>query len=163
MTIDEEILLIFLEKGLLAIVLVVVGFLFNWILQSARLRKEMANELAVDRAAAYKELWKKLASIRPGIGKKILPSDVEATEKVLVDWYHHEANALYMSWTTARQYMLARRWLNKKPINSRQIRRRISRLRTQLKIDCGIYSGIEGILPLPSRTAKGNHKATESS
>ena len=151
MTGENEIMLILLEKGLLAGILVAVGFLFNWILQSARLRKEMANQLAADRAAAYRDLWKKLASIRPGIEKDILPEEVEVIEKVLVEWYHDEANALYMSWGTAKKYMLARRWLGKKPINSKQIRRRISRLRTQLKIDCGIYSEIQGRLPLPSR------------
>ena len=155
---DEKIFLIFLEKGLLAFVLVVIGFLFNWILQSAKSRSEMANKLAVDRASAYKSLWKTLASIRPGINEDVSPDKVSEIEKALIKWYHDEANALYMSRGTSKQYMLTRRSLCEKPIDSKKIRRRISRLRTQLKIDCGIYTDFEGILPLPSRHPKSANK-----
>ena len=151
MSMEDQIFLILLEKGLLAGIAVLIGFVFNWVLQSAKLRSEMVKELAVERANAYKALWKTLAAIRPGIDEEISPELVNKIEAALVKWYHDEANALYMSWGTSRQYMLARRWLSRQPINSKKIRQRISRLRTQLKADCGIYSDIEKLLPLPSR------------
>jgi hypothetical protein len=146
---NSEVLIILFEKGLLALVVLFAGFLFNWILQTYKLKREAANQIASDRSKAYLELWKALAAIRPRSDEVISKEKKDEIEKVLVDWYHTEAFALYMSWGTARKYMLLRKALDEKPINSDKVRKRVSRLRTQLKVDCGIYSGLEAILPLP--------------
>lgn len=151
---DEKVYLILLEKGLLAVVLVFVTFLFNWVLQAIQLRGETAKDLISDRSKAYIELWKGLAEIRPLSNEEVTPEKAQEMEKFLVDWYHNKANALYMSWNTTRKYMLVRQALEEHPIDSQKIRKRISRLRTQLKVDCGIYTDLEAFLPLPTPSPK---------
>jgi len=146
---SSEVLKILFEKGLLALVVLFAGFLLNWILQKNKLRREAANEIAYDRSQAYLDLWKALAAIRPRSDEIITHEKKDEIEFAIVDWYHKEAFALYMSWGTARRYMLLRKALQEQHINSDKIRKRVSKLRTQLKVDCGIYSGLEAILPLP--------------
>lgn len=145
----SQFLLILFEKGLLALVLLLGAFLFNLILQKHKLRAEAANKIASERANAYRELWKGLAAVRPIGSQDVTEEDARKLETFLVNWYHKEAFALYMSWGTARRYMLARRALDKRPIDSHQIRKSISRLGTQVKVDCGIYSNLQALLPLP--------------
>lgn len=153
---NREILKILFEKGLLAIIVLMAAFLFNLILQRNKLRGEAANEIAADRSKAYIELWKRLAEVRPGGDEEISPEKVKQIESALIDWYHKEAFALYMSWGTAKRYMQLRKSLEETPINSRKITRQVSLLRTQLKVDCGIYSEIEAIMPLPKLKKNAN-------
>lgn len=160
---NSEVLKILFEKGLLALVVLFAGFLFNWILQKHKLQREAANQIASDRSNAYLELWKALAAIRPRSDEVISEEKRDEIEKVLVDWYHKEAFALYMSWGTARKYMLLRKALEVQPTNSDKIRKRVSKLRTQLKVDCGIYSGLEAILPLPKPKKVLTKPSSESS
>jgi hypothetical protein len=148
---DEKIFLILFEKGILATVLLIFGFLLNAILQANKLRGETVAKLAENRASAYEKLWKGLALIRPADDEEVSHEKRKQVEKLLADWYHDDSGALYMSWLTARRYMLLRRALDNKDSSSKMIRNQISLLRTRLKIDCGIYSCFEGMMQLPSR------------
>jgi hypothetical protein len=148
---DEKIFLILFEKGILAAVVLIIGFFLNAVLQANKLRGETVAELAKERAAAYGQLWKELALIRPADNEEVSSDQRKQMEQILADWYHEHSGALYMSWLTARRYMLVRRALDDTNTTSKCIRKQISLLRTRLKIDCGIYSYLEGLLPLPSR------------
>lgn len=146
---SSKVLTILFEKGLLAMILLLAAFLFNFTLQRYKLRGEAANEIAADRAKAYVELWKVLAEVRPLDDEDIPPKKVKEIESVLKHWYHNQANALYMSFKAAKCYMLLRQALQITPINAQLIRKRVSLLRTQLKVDCGIYSQWDAKLSLP--------------
>ena len=147
----DEMFLIFFEKGVLALVLLILGYFLNSILQANKIRGETAAKLAVNRASAYENLWKKLAEVRPAYSEDVSHEKRNELEDLLIKWYHDESGALYMSWLTARRYMLLRRALDNKGTPSATIRKQVSLLRTRLKIDCGIYSALQGLLPLPSR------------
>jgi hypothetical protein len=149
---EEKIFLILFEKGILATILLITGFLLNAVLQANKIRGETIAELAKDRADAYKKLWKEVALIRPAENEEVSSDQRKQMEKILTDWYHEDSGALYMSWLTSRRYMLLRRSLDDTNSTSDFIRNQVSLLRTRLKIDCGIYSYIDGLLQLPSRT-----------
>ncbi|MEE4190262.1 MAG: hypothetical protein V2I66_01715 [Halieaceae bacterium] len=155
-------LLILLENGLLAVVLLLAAFFLNLVLQRSKLRGEAANEIAGDRAKAYIALWKSLASVRPLDKEPVTPEKAAEIEKVLVDWYHEQANALYMSWGTAHRYMKLRQALAQDAINSKLVRARVSALRTQLKVDCGVYSSWDAIRRLPKPKKKKKKKVVVS-
>ncbi len=150
MEISKEAALILLEKGILAVILVFIGFALKWILQTYKLKGDTISALSKDRGEAYQKLWKDLAAMRPGENEKLSESDVKDLKSLLIEWYHHDAGAMYMSWSTAKQYMLLRRTLDERPIDDKKIRSSVSRLRTKLKVDCGIYSKLDAMLPLPN-------------
>ena len=146
---NSELLKIVFEKGLLAIVVLLAAFLLNMVLQRSRLRGEATNQIAADRSMAYIELWKLLSAVRPRDDEIISPGRVAQIESVLYDWYHTEAYALYMSWRTTKRYMQLRKTLQLTPIDSDKIRKGVSSLRTQLKVDCGVYSSFDALRQLP--------------
>lgn len=53
---SSKVITILFEKGLLAMILLLAAFLFNFTLQRYKLRGEAANEIAAGRAKAYVEL-----------------------------------------------------------------------------------------------------------
>lgn len=148
--------LVWFEKGILAAALLILGFFLNSILQANRIRGETAAKLAVNRAIAYENLWKRLAKVRPADNEDVSHEKRKELEEILIDWYHNDSGALYMSWLTARRYMLLRRAIDNKKTSSDMIRTQVSLLRTRLKIDCGIYSGLQGLLQLPKRKSANN-------
>ena len=147
---EDKLFLILLDKGVLAIVLLSIGFLFNSILQKNRLRGEVLTQLASKRADAFESLWKGIAKIRPKDSENVTPDKKKEITELLKKWYHDESGALYMSWHTAKRYMLLRRSLTDEKATSDEVKKQISLLRTRLKIDCGIYSYYEGFKQLPS-------------
>ena len=149
--------LMWFEKGILATVLLVIGFFLNYVLQANKIRGETAAKLANNRASAYEKLWKDLAKVRPADNEDISLRKRKALENLLIDWYHDDSGALYMSWSTARRYMLLRRALDNKNTSSDMVRKQVSLLRTRLKVDCGIYTGLQGLLQLPK--IKGSNKS----
>ena len=53
----NELFKILLDKGLLALLAIVVGFYFNWLLQKRKARDEFLKEIAYLRVRAYQKLW----------------------------------------------------------------------------------------------------------
>jgi hypothetical protein len=158
---NSPVLLILLENGLLAVVVLLAAFFLNLVLQRSKLRGEAANELAGKRADAYIALWKSLAAVRPLEKEEVTPARAAEIEEALVDWYHEQANALYMSWGAARRYMKLRQALQQEPIDSDLLRKRVSALRTQLKVDCGVYSSWDAIRRLPKPKEEEEEKDSE--
>ena len=148
---EDGMFLIWFEKGLLAMGLLIVGFFLNYILQANKIRGETAAKLAINRADAYEKLWKGLTEVRPADSENVSTDKRKELEKFLIKWYHDDSGAFYMSWSTARRYMLLRRMLDNKKTSNDIIRKQVSLLRTRLKVDCGIYTGLQGLLPLPNR------------
>ena len=149
---DEKIYLILFEKGILATILLLTGFLLNAVLQANKIRGETVAELAKDRSDAYKKLWKEIALIRPADNEEVSSDKRKQMKKILTDWYHDDSGALYMSWLTTRRFILLGRALDDTKTTNDFIRKQVSLLRTRLKIDCGIYSYLDGLLQLPNRT-----------
>lgn len=136
-TYDAELSLLLLDKGLLALLALLVGFVLNWGLQRSKSQDDLRNALAVDRARSYQCLWKILA-VAPASGlSRVERADLEVA---MTDWYHDQSGALHMSWWTARRFIRVLDSLRATPPTAEhQLRKQISRLRTSLKRDCGRY------------------------
>jgi len=138
------------QNGLLAVLLLVAGYLFNAMLQRSKLRGEGLNKVMPQRMHAYAELWRKLVKAKPKSPDELTAEECQDLYTVLVDWYHKEAYAMYMSWACMRSYFLLRAELEKTEIDSDEIRKRVSQLRTSMKVDCGVYTSADGRKKLPA-------------
>jgi hypothetical protein len=58
MTFRQEVIIILIDKGILALIVVIATFILNWILQRKKARDELLNQITAARVAAYRKLWK---------------------------------------------------------------------------------------------------------
>jgi hypothetical protein len=97
-TFDQQISLTLIDKGLLALLAGIGGFLLNWLLQKKKSRDEILHELTSSRVKAYKRLWAisgKLITSR----KDEIPPDVRLQiDQELIEWYYEKGGAMFLSW-----------------------------------------------------------------
>jgi hypothetical protein len=150
-TFDQQISLTLIDKGLLALLAGIGGFLLNWLLQKKKSRDEILHELTSSRVKAYKRLWAisgKLITSR----KDEIPPDVRLQiDQELIEWYYEKGGAMFLSWRATERFLGAVDILRNAKSSSGDIRTAFSRLRTELKRDCGIYSAFESkrVIPQP--------------
>ncbi len=150
MTFEQQVLLTLIDKGLLALLLLAAGFAFKWLLQDKKARDEALHALAPNRTTAYQELWKTLGKVPPSSDQAILPDVRKQLADALSDWYHEKSGALFLSWRTAKRFLIALNLVRDDSAANEAIRDAVSALRTQLKRDCGIYGPFEVAKQLPS-------------
>ena len=149
MTFEQQIYITLLDKGLLALLLLIAGFGLNFILQSRKSRDETIRELAVARAEAFKALWSLMSQIKPSETADTSKNTVADTERKLTKWYHEDGGALYASWQTTRAVLLALDTLRNPEVSPDDVRIAVSRVRTQLKKDIGVYTSLDAWRQLP--------------
>jgi hypothetical protein len=146
----EKLILAVADKAVLAILALVAGYWLNRKIEQFKGELELRRSIAADRAKAYRDLWK-LTQTLGGTGKRqpIDPAARKSFSKELYAWYWDQGNALYLS--HAASALLMQSWpMLKEGVPDEAVRQHFSKLRTQLKIDCGVISEKEakqGVMP----------------
>jgi hypothetical protein len=147
MTFDEQLRITLLDKGLLATILALAVFALNWLLEKRKARNELLKAISLQRVDAYKKLWELLEAVKASDKAEIPKSEKKRLAVALTDWYYKDGGGLFLSYAAAGQCFAARRLL-KAHAASADIREGFSKLRSQLKYDCGIQSRREKKRPL---------------
>lgn len=125
----------------------VLGFWLKWILEKRKARYALVTEIAGERVSEYVNLWR--ITQRAAFGTKDSELDRKQLDDDLFDWYYRNAGAMYLSVKAAKRLAGARLALQKRDSELKEIRRRFSRLRTQLKYDCGVYTMLDKVRKIP--------------
>ncbi len=147
-TFEQDLWLVILDKGILAIILAVLVFGLNWVLQKRKSRDEFINSISSFRVRAYQALWK---ISEPAKYADVDTLDEKRREKIyhsLLDWYYDENGALFLSYPSSEALVEVKKALFAKPEDTEKgsreqtqlIRDNFSNLRTWLKVDCGTYN-----------------------
>jgi AcrR family transcriptional regulator len=128
------------------------GFAAQWFLQERRSRDELVRALAEQRAATLCKLWEitTLPVEVTALGaSEPTPSDVrEQLDRSVLDWYTRQAGALFLSWPSTQLLFRLLDLLRTEPAHKAALELAVSSLRSQLKLDCGVYSRSEARRPL---------------
>lgn len=132
LTFGQQLTLVVLDKAIIGALLLLAGFLLNSALERRKAGDELKKAIALERVSAYRELWK--LSIRPvaGTGRPELSTAFD-------DWYG-AGGALFLSFNAASSYFQVKQMLVDATVGDDAIRAELSRLRTELKHDCGTYA-----------------------
>ena len=139
MTYNETLAITLIDKGLLAAVFLVAGFLLNALLERQKARSATLTALAGQRAEAFRELWRVLAAVRPTDGGVVAKQTRQTLDLRLTEWYHEHNGALFTSWRTTKQVLRTMDTARNLDASDQEVRTAVSLLRTRLKRDCGIY------------------------
>jgi hypothetical protein len=146
LTYGQRIGLVLLDKGVLALVLVVAVAVANKLLQDRKSRDELLNAIADSRVYAYRRLWAICKQVRFVTDDPITEEDRRKFDRQLNKWYWEDGGAMLLSWTASRRLMKARNRLRVKrheedeKKETKEIKGEFSALRTQLKYDCGVLT-----------------------
>jgi hypothetical protein len=137
--------------GIKLLVLPAFGFLAGiaaqWALQDRKSRDELTRALAPRRAEVLCRLWT-VTTLPTEVASTPLESpipvaDAQTVDRTIVDWYTKEAGALYLSHDATRLVFALLDTLRNRSAKHADLETAVTRLRTQLKRDCGIYSRSE--------------------
>jgi hypothetical protein len=149
MTYDEKLLITLIDKGALALLILIVGFGLNWYLERRRARAGLQEALAAERAKSYGSLWALMDEL--GLNYNLAAADSEPltferrgySDWKLDDWYFAEHGAMYLSHQTTKLFFVAKYDLMNDSLDNDDVEKSFSKLRTQMKRDCGIYTSRE--------------------
>lgn len=139
MSFAEEFILVVVDKAILALGLLLIGYWLNRRLEYDKSDESIRQKIAASRAATYLSLWQLTADVDEVDGKSMT---LESTGKLLnkvTTWYYQEGNGLYLSHQATTLFLECRGMLKKASLDVAQIKSGFSRLRTQLKQDIGVY------------------------
>jgi hypothetical protein len=103
--------------------------------------------LAQARAEAFGSLWSATQPLSPyDEGVLPTPEDCRHVFTEMRTWYYSKAGAMHLSFAAARQCMLLLAALER--ADGRGAKQHASALRTQLKVDMGVYTQAESGRPL---------------
>lgn len=145
---SAEIYSILLDKGLLALVAVAVGFYFNVLLQKRKARDAFLAEIAQLRVEAYQALWALTMKARYWGSEGMNEAQRRELNEELVNWYYEKNGAMFLSFNATNDLNMARQVLCDKLKGPSEVRDAFSSLRTTIKVDCHIYSESEKAMQL---------------
>jgi len=127
----QQLALTIIDKAIIGVLLLIAGYLLNAALERRKAGDELKKAIALERVNAYRELWK--ISIRP-FDATTRPAMATAFR----DWYS-AGGALFLSFNAASSYFQVQKMLTDAKVGEEATRAELSRLRTELKHDCGTY------------------------
>lgn len=145
----QELYKIFLDKGLLALLAIAVGFYFNQLLQKRKARDEFLKEIAHLRVSAYQKLWIHTMSAKYWGDEEFNDTQRRQLNLDIVKWYYEEGGAMFLSFNAIRDLNVARQVLCDKSKTPTEVRDAFSGLRSTIKVDCYIYTESEKGMQLP--------------
>ena len=114
------------------------GLFSKWFLQTQKARDNTLRALAPERARAFITLTSLTGPFAPYAQ---LNKDQRRTADInFRKWYYDNGGSLFLSWRSAKRYLLAIDALRDPDSSDKTLERVFSRLRSQLRRDCGIYS-----------------------
>ncbi|MEY1555141.1 hypothetical protein AB3Y40_05850 [Yoonia sp. R2331] len=150
---SDEIKLILLDKGALALVIVIAVAGLNYLLQRSKARADLVQEIATKRAEAYACFWAASEPFRKTEPPELTPDAASAALAKLNTVYFAQGGAMYLSFDAMKKLSKAKDLLRRrnagKPVTEATLRDAFSAFRTQLKRDLLIYSAAEARAPTP--------------
>ena len=144
----EKLLLTLLNGLGIGAILALLGYWFQKHLASDRARNEFVKAVAENRAKQYEFLWGITEQARRFKDNKPSPDDRKNLSEELTKWYYG-GGAMYLSFVAVNQFFKTRKYLLDETRCGNDIWVEFSRLRTEMKHDCGIYNRKEADTPIP--------------
>lgn len=148
MSFAEEFILVVVDKAILALGLLLIGYWLNRRLEHDKSDESIRQQIAESRAATYLSLWQLTAEIDAVDGKSMTPEAIEKLLDKVTTWYYQKGNGLYLSHQATTLFLECRGMLKKASLDVAQIKSGFSRLRTQLKQDIGVYDDQQARQPV---------------
>ena len=120
------------------------GFVFNMFLEHRKAKDALRREMAPLRAKAYSDLWKLTKALSPSDAVALGDGARTQLERDLKDWHYRQGNALYLSLSAQKRLFKLRSALRTEATD-KGLQSLGSALRTQLKVDCGTYTGFDSL------------------
>jgi hypothetical protein len=92
------------------------------------------------RLEALKRLWSCMEPLSPTATAPLSQAEREKLDAQLRQWYYANGDGIFLGIQAAAAYFDARATLLNEQISDKGVREAFSRLRTQIKIDVGVYS-----------------------
>jgi len=146
----DSIFLAIVSKLLIGVLVLIVTYWLNHRLEILKNFLSFQTALAPNRTAAYQSLWEKTEPLTP---REVAALDVSAAKGVcfedLRDWYYKKGNAMYLSLDAADLFLGGLKLLERTEVSAKEIKDHFSSLRTQLKIDLGVYKRADAKVQIP--------------
>ncbi len=146
----NELFMVIIDKGLLAILLLLIGFWINRKLSEYKSNLEQNLQtkilLAESKLPSFTSLWQITAPTSPTRKKNLNDKERTDLNLALVNWYYQKGNGLYLSNELRELYLCARESLtlsSEDPNSEKEISDNFSKLRTALKNEIGIYGSFK--------------------
>lgn len=145
---SEALLLAIADKLLIGVILLIAGFWLNERLEKLKGQIALQNAIAPSRLQAYGRLWSATQPLTPR-GTDHLPTeqDCEAAFNDIRSWYYSESGAMHLALESADLCLKLLGALEAR--NSAHAKACATALRTQLKVDLGLYTKAQSRLALP--------------
>lgn len=148
MTFSEQLWLTIIDKAILAIGVLIVGYWINRRLERDKANEGIRQKIAESRAATYLSLWQLTAEIDAIDRDPLTPEKVEQLLNKVTAWYYQQGNGLYLSHQATQLFLEAREMFKSPSPDVAVIKSGFSRLRTQMKEDIGVYTNQEAREPV---------------
>ena len=152
MNFSESILLAIFDKLLIGVLVLMVAYWLNRRLESLKSSLSFREALAPNRTAAYQALWEKTEPLTPREDSE-LDLDLKAAKSLYFErlrtWYYKQGNAMYLSLDATDLFLRGLNLLEREEVSPKRIRKHFSSLRTQLKVDLGVYSRADAKIRIP--------------
>jgi len=129
------------DKVLIGLLGLVAGYLLNRRIETLKGGLAYRTALAPKRTNAYEALWKLTEPLAP---RRVSDLDVSAAKggcfADLRRWYYNGGNAMYLSLDAADLFLQGLELLESDHVRAEKTVELFSSLRTQLKVDLGVYS-----------------------
>lgn len=148
MTFYEELLLKIIDTLIIGILVLLVGYRLNRGLERFKIKEEYQRQLAQAKINAYQRLWSLMETVSPAREGEITYDERIDLAERLRSWYYGDGNGLYLPHKTMSAFIESRDALVDKNTASDEIKKRFSKLRTQMKMDAGVYVQKEAEIPV---------------
>lgn len=150
MNLPDSIILALVDKLLIGVLILIVAYWLNNRLENLKGSLSFQTALAPQRTAAYQVLWVKTGPLTPRDVKSLdVSAAKDACFKDLRAWYYEQGNAMYLSLEAADLFLAGLKLLERTEISAKEIREHFSSLRTQLKVDLGVYTRADEKVRIP--------------
>lgn len=134
-TFEQDLWLAVIESGLLALILIGVGYFVNRRLEQDKADEGIRQKVAEARADAYKALWTLTSALKSRLDElsddDVPQSDAQRLRQKLTTWYYDLGNGLYLSHPAASLFMHGLVLLEQPSVSRKQIKNHLSELRTR--------------------------------
>ena len=150
---NQQLLLTIIDKGLIGIILLIIGFWIKTRIERLKgeeaLRRLIVGQIASARSPAYLELWQLTVKTSPSKTRALSQQEKDDLFDSLTTWYYDKGNAIFLSVAATDLFLKARGMLKESNSSDQETTDAFSKLRTQLKVDMGVYSDQDARTQLP--------------
>ncbi|MEL6866167.1 MAG: hypothetical protein AAFP19_17190 [Bacteroidota bacterium] len=141
--IGQDLFITVLDKGLLALIALLVGFYFNRLLQERKARDSMLETITAQRVKAYQRLWEATKVAEFAREQEISETEKKDLSNKLTEWYYKDGGAMFLSFDATKSYGKAKEVLVNPQSSLYEVKKAFSDIRTQLKKDLKVYTAEE--------------------